>query len=129
MCEDDLQQSFKVLIELGFGPRCKARALGVAWPRSVPLSVGSAVDAALASSFIPGYRSPRAGKARLTVPRCLQSLRLISPSAAAPQTLSAFFHSVKQLEGDLRLLSSTRGWGESERMRKTEGIGGGGARV
>lgn len=67
----------------------------------------------------PSYRTPRVGKGRLTVPRCLQSLRLISP-CSCPRPLSAF-QSSKQLEGDPFLLSSIRGKKKSERMRKKEG--------
>lgn len=89
-------------------------------PRSDPLS--PALQQRLSCQLLyPSYRTPRAGKARLTVPRCLQSLRLISPCSRLPP-LSAF-QSSKQLEGDPFLLSSIRGKKKSERMRK-KGEGG-----
>lgn len=44
-----------------------------------------------ASSFIPATATPRAGKARATVPRCLRRPRLISPQGSRPPpTLSVF---------------------------------------
>ncbi|CAB1457048.1 unnamed protein product [Pleuronectes platessa] len=61
-----------------FGQSCKSWALGVAGLHSDPLS--PALQQRLSCQLLyPSYRTPRAGKARLTVPRCLQSLRLISP--------------------------------------------------
>lgn len=64
----------------------------------------------------PSYLTPKAGKARLTVPRCLRSLRLIF-LCSRPPTLSAF-QSSRQLEGDPFLLSCLRRKRESERKRK-----------
>lgn len=121
MCEAGLQQSQVQLLHILIVPRLARVVKPGPGSRPPPLwstQPGSLQKRLSCQLLYPSYRTPRAGKARLTVPRCLRSLRLISPSSRPP-SLSAF-QSSKQLEGDPFLLSSTHGKKKGKRMRKKE---------